>query len=262
MKFKTQKDKHGAMMIAGVVLALLGVIGFKLMHPPAPPLEADGCTSPIVRNTVIILDHSEAISEQTQAEIVARSLAAVVDKAEVNERITVFRVSELSKKRMEPIFSQCKLPSDGNRLTEGVKVIAKNYQKRFLEPLKEALRVAPDNAKESPVAQAIIDVSLSQYLRGQTNRLLVFSDLMEHNDKSFSLYSCNTHHDVIDEFRRFRRGAQERPAFRNTAIQLNIIPRKGLTEGALKCRDKLWPWFFGDDEGANASLSTDYLPGA
>jgi hypothetical protein len=24
----------------------------------------------------------------------------------------------------------------------------------------------------------------------------------------------------------------------------------------------LWPWFFGDDEGANASLTTDYLPGA
>jgi hypothetical protein len=262
MKFKTQKDKQGAMMISAVVLAFLVVIGYKLMHPPGPPLEADGCVSPVVRNTVVILDHSEAVSEQTQSEIVARSLAAVADKAQVNERITVFRVSELSKKSMEPIFSQCKLPQEGNRLTEGVKAIAKNYQKRFLEPLKQALQVEPDNAKESPIAQAIIDVSLSQYLRGQTNQLLVFSDLMEHNDKSFSLYSCSPHHDVIDEFRRFRRGTQERPAFRNTAIQLNIIPRKGLADGALKCRDKLWPWFFGDAEGANSSLTTDYLPGA
>jgi hypothetical protein len=258
----TTKDKHGVMMISGVVAVLLAFVVFKVANPPPPPAGADGCVGPVVRNTVVILDHSEMLSEQTQSEIVARSLAAVADKAEVNERITVFRVSELSKKKMEPIFSQCKPPSDGNRLTEGVKVIAKNYQKHFLEPLKEALQVAPDDGKESPIAQAIIDVSLSQYLRGKANTLLVFSDLLEHNDKSFSLYSCNPHHSVVDEFRRFRRGTQERPAFRNTAIQVNVIPRKGLSEATLKCRDQLWPWFFGDDEGANASLTTDYLPGA
>jgi hypothetical protein len=54
MKFKTQKDKQGAMMISAVVLAFLVVIGYKLMHPPGPPLEADGCVSPVVRNTVVI----------------------------------------------------------------------------------------------------------------------------------------------------------------------------------------------------------------
>jgi hypothetical protein len=258
----TTKDKQGVLMIGGVAALLLAFVIFKIARPPAPPAAADGCVGPVMRNTVIILDHSEVVSEQTQSEIVARSLATVTDKAEVNERITVFRVSELSKKKMEPIFSQCKPPSDGNRLTEGVKVIAKNYQKNFFEPLKQALQITPDNAKESPIAQAIIDVSLSQYLRGTANTLLVFSDLIEHNDKSFSLYACNPHTNLVEEFRRFRRGAQERPAFRNTAIQLNIIPRKGLSEGTLKCRDKLWPWFFGDDEGANSSLSTDYLPGA
>jgi hypothetical protein len=51
------------------------------------------------------------------------------------------------------------------------------------------------------------------------------------------------------------------PTFKNTAITLDFIPREGIGQNTLRCRTGFWAWFFGDNEGTNASLTPDYLPG-
>lgn len=248
-------------MMAGAAVVVIAIFGAKLVAGNKPKPGPDGCVTPTVAETVIVLDHSETLSDQTRNEITARAMARVRDHVATNERVTVFYVSEVSKKSLVPAFSRCKPPQDGNRAFEDVKGIAKTYQTAFLEPLENVLRAAPSNAKESPIAQALIDISLSQYLRGKRNTLLVYSDMLEHTPK-FSLYSCVDPQKSVALFRLARKGAQERPKFSQTSVVLNIIPRLDISKATLKCRDEVWGWFFGDSEGKASRLDLDYLPGA
>ena len=120
--------------------------------------------------------------------------------------------------------------------------------------------MSPGDTHESPIAQALTDISLSHYLRGRSNTLVVFSDLLEHTAQ-FSMYRCSSATDPVKAYRETRRGALERPSFRNTRIVVNLVPRFGYGVETLRCRDQFWPWFFGDSQGEQASVTFDYLPG-
>jgi len=255
------KDISGFKIIASVVLALVAAVGLKLaLGTPAKP-GPDGCVGKVVANTVIVLDHSETLTQQTLAEISTRAMAHVLSNAQVNERITVFNVSDHSKKELLPTFSRCKPPQEGSRLYEGTRGLEKAFRTTFFEPLQAVLKTAPVDAKESPIAQALIDISLTHYLRGEQNTLLVFSDMLENTPK-FSMYGCADAKQAVARFRESRKGGQERPRFRHTNISLNMIPRLDIAKPTLKCRDQVWEWFFGDNEGVGARSNIDYLPGA
>jgi len=258
----SKKDKQGVLLMVGAGTVAIAMLGATMVLGKKPKPDADGCVGTPVSNTVIVLDHSESLADQTRAEISARAMSHVKDKVVANERVTVFTVSSISRKSLTPIFSRCKPQREGNRLYENTKGLEKAFDKLFIKPLEDALRSPPENSKESPIAQALIDVSLSQYLRGGNSALLVFSDLMEHTPPKFSLYSCADAARTVASFRDARRGAQERPKFASTAVYLNVVPRIDLPKASLKCRDQLWPWFFGDNEGAGAKTEIDYLPGA
>jgi len=257
----SEKDKKGVVLIALVVAALLAVVGVKLAIGTPPKAGPDGCIGNATLNTVIVLDHSEALTEQTRSEISARALAHVREKAQTNERVTVFTVSELSKKSLVPAFSRCKPPEEGNRTYQDTRSLTKAFNRDFLEPLQAVLKEVPANSKESPLGQALIDISLTQYLRGERNSLLVFSDMLENTPK-FSLYTCVNPKNAVASFRESRKGGQERPKFRHTSVSLNMIPRLDISKSTLTCRDQVWEWFFGDNEGAGSGSGIDYLPGA
>jgi hypothetical protein len=254
------KDKKGLGLIAAVIAALIIAAAAQVAMANKSKAGPDNCTGEVTANTVLLLDYSEQITDQTLDEIVARAMSHVDKQVRVNERVSVFAVSELSTRSLKPIVSLCKPPADGNRLVENVQQIHKRFRSDFEQPIRAALSTKPSDLKESPIAQALTDISLSQYLRGSTNTLLVFSDMLENTPK-FSLYRCADPEKTIAAYREARAGAVERPEFKNTEVKLNIIPRLDLPRTTLKCRDQLWPWFFGSNTGAAASLSVDYLPG-
>jgi len=250
------------MMMVVATLVMVAFFIAKLARGNVDKPGPDGCVGEPVASTVIVLDQSEVVSEQTTNEIVARALAYIQNRVSTNERVSVFKISDISRTALHPSFSRCKPRQDGNRLVEGTKGMKKGFERDFLQPLQAALSTPPTNGKESPIAQALIDVSLSHYLRGERSSLLVFSDLMEHTPSKFSLYPCTDSSSVIAHFRDSRKGAQERPKFTNTSVYLHVIPRMDLPRPSLQCRDKLWLWFFGDNEGSGAKAEFDYLPGA
>jgi hypothetical protein len=256
----SKKDKQGYLLIAGMVLLVVAFFGFKMSQDNKPKPGVDNCLGAVTANTVVVLDHSEEVTEQTRREISARAMAYILDKVKPNERVSVFTVSDLSKNALTPLFSRCRPPDDGNRLVENTRLLHKRFVESFEKPVRQALTPAPMNSKESPIAQALTDISLSQYLRGETNTLVVFSDMLENTSK-FTIYGCQSAATVVSRYRESRRGAQERPAFKNTNVSLNLIPRPDQSKEVLRCRDQLWSWFFGDNSGPNAGLNVDYLPG-
>jgi hypothetical protein len=157
-------------------------------------------------------------------------------------------------------MSLCRPRSTGSELTESVRLIRQRYSETFARPIDSVLNKIRGTGKRSPIAEALLDVSLSHYLAAPRNTIVVFSDLLENTDR-FSMYNCSSPEHAISAFRESRGGGRPRPAFRNTKIYLNIIPRMDYRPEVWHCRDVFWAWFFGDDTGEGAGVSTSYLPG-
>ncbi|MEM5330369.1 hypothetical protein VSR34_27735 [Paraburkholderia sp. JHI2823] len=248
-------------IVAGVsIILLIGLLVASRFTKPAP-VDAMGCGQEITGKTVIVLDTSDDVAAQTRQEIIDR----VKDRIERNVRdgdlVSVFTVSELSKKNLVPAFAYCKPRRTGNELTENTRVLERTYVTKFEKPLQAVVQAPIEGSKESPIAQSLIDLSLSDYVRssGKTN-LIVFSDMMEYTDR-FSLYKCGVGNQAIKSFRDSRGATVARPTFHNVNIELNIIPRSGTSAAVGRCRDTFWAWFFGDDDGPGARFSPSNLPG-
>jgi len=255
----SRKDWQGIRMISGVVVVLLAAFGIGAWLQSKPKPADDNCVGVPHSSTIIVIDNSQAITEQTRREIIARSQAYIRDSVRNNERVSVFRISASSADSLVPVLSLCKPPNSGNALIEDERAIARRFRDRFEVPLRTALEQPPTSSEASPIAEAILDLSLSEYLRADTNSVVLFSDLLE-NTPNFSLYGCKSGDDAIRAFRESRRGARERPRFRNARITLHVVPRTSLSANTTpSCRDRFWMWFFGDNEGG--SLVPDYLPG-
>jgi len=65
----SKKDIHGLWILAGVGVALAALFAVKLGLDAKPRVGSDNCVGPIMANTVVLLDHSEQITEQTRAEV-------------------------------------------------------------------------------------------------------------------------------------------------------------------------------------------------
>ena len=252
-------DRHALRWLIGVLGIVAVVVGYAL-YTRDPVVD---CTDPTANasNTVLVIDRSESMSAQTIVEIEARALAHVMARP-VGERVSVFAVSDSSTNALLPLFDGCrtKTGSEANPLTEDGRRLERRFRENFLGPIATELRREVVGSRTTPLAQALTDLSLGSHLRGRENHLLVFSDLLEHT-AGFSLYSCRDARSVIGDFRAARRGAVERPTFSNTSVQLHIVPRGGVSDATIRCRDRLWPWFFGDSSGNSAGVSIAHLPG-
>jgi hypothetical protein len=260
MSALSKKDRQGIGLIALVVVIAGLLIAYNLSLSSRAKPDALNCISPVTKKSVFVIDQSDSIPGQTSIEILRRIRNAITSDVSANELVTIIQITDGSRTHLEPIFSKCKPAEDGNELTDNVRQIRKRFADEFEKPLEAALATATPKSSTSPIGEVLIDLSLSDYLRGVTNRLFVFSDLMQ-NSANTSLYRCSDSKQAIAEFKARRAGAVERPTFKNTAISLNFIPREGIGREAVRCRTGYWSWFFGDNEGPNASLTPDYLPG-
>jgi hypothetical protein len=74
------KDKKGLWVIAGVIGALAAVFAAQVTFGNKPKAGPDNCVGEVVTNTVVVLDYTEQITDQTRDEITARVMAHIHDK--------------------------------------------------------------------------------------------------------------------------------------------------------------------------------------
>jgi hypothetical protein len=256
----SKKDQQGLFLIAGVAVLVVLAFAFGYHQSNRPKLDGRSCPADIARATVIVIDRSDDTPSQTLDEMVARTRRFVTEVAQEGELVSLFEISGASRTSLKPVFSACMPQRDGSDIYENRRKIQRAFVDRFARPLEAALAAKPVRSDSSPISEAVIDLSASEYLSAPVNRLIVFSDLLQ-NSPNASLYGCSSARSAIADFRSHRAGAIERPTFRNAAIELNIIPREGIGRATVACRDGFWAWFFGDDEGSDAGLTTRMLPG-
>lgn len=257
----TKKDKQGLGLIAGTAAVLLGLFAVNREIQSRERPDTDGCLQRVTRNTVIVLDRSDSTPVQTRREIQKRAMDWIKDSTLEGERVSVFGVDAATHTSLAPVFARCRPKSRGNQLYQNDRRIRREFDSLFVAPLSAILNSPDGTSGRSPIAQALIDLSLSAPMRSDTVALLVFSDLFENDPPRYTLYSCTDPASTVTAFRRGRTGMQERPSFKNLRARLNVIPRAGMSRTAVRCRDALWLWFFGDNAGESASLDVLYLPG-
>jgi len=254
-----RKQAYAMFAIGGLVLvAILAAFAYERGKPKP---DQNGCLGSGTRKTVIIIDHTDGVAAQTQEAIVDRAVTFVAEHVHVGELVSLFVVDDASRQSLTNRLSRCKPKSDGNPLIEDPEANKRAARKVFEEPLRGILNAPVGQARESAIAESLIDLSRTRYLRAtESARLVLFSDLQQ-NTKALRIPRCDNAEEGIQQFRDARKGAVERPEFRNVAVYLNIVPRSNLTRANLQCRDRFWQWFFGDNEGPGATLVPDYLPG-
>ena len=191
-------DRKGYLMIGGVAACLVALFGARFYLGAVTRADADNCVGTPTSNTVVLLDRSEWASTQTLEEIRARTLAHV-EARPANERVSVFEITDRSTGDLRPLFSRCrpKREGEGNRAIENTRQLKTKYEQSFLEPLRNAMDTVIVGSASSPIAQTVTDLTLSQYLRGEENHLLIFSDMLE-NTSGFSLRNRAT---MVDRIR-------------------------------------------------------------
>lgn len=255
---------HERKLATGIFASCASIVlaGIFLMQATKPtPVDDIGCSAAPQSSTVVVLDRSEQIPQQTQDEILRRVSHTIDSAVEVGELVSVFTIDDLSQRQLLPRFQRCKPASDGSELYRNVSAIRRAYVTKFDEPLKASLREQFVTAQRSAIAEAIIDLSRTDYLRRKGGaRLMIFSDLLQHTSAA-SIYGCTNPQQLITDFVAARAGATERPRFENVEVQLHTVPRTGLPPDAVTCRGRFWNWFFGDNSGVRATVVFDMLPG-
>src|SRR4051794_28881881 len=94
------KDRQGMMIIGLGAAALVAVGIFAQLNKPPERDQETGCTASVPSATVILLDHSEGMPEQTQREIEKRVVDFVTNKTPTESRISMYAVSDSSSQAL------------------------------------------------------------------------------------------------------------------------------------------------------------------
>ena len=251
MSLTPRQQQNINWLVGWGILAILGG-GFLYQSNQDQP-GPDLCVGEPTKSTVVVLDRTEGIAEHTQDEIVHR----VTTGLRTGERVSVFIIDDLSSKSLIPQFNKCKPDVKVNQVISAVGAEKKKAEIQFDDPLLTILRAPVTSASQSPIAEALVDLSRSQYLAASSGtRLMIVSDLIQYTSQG-SIYSCQDGKQFVESF------AQKhgRPTWRNVDVQLHEIPRKELTKANRQCRNYFWNWFFGDNKGSEAGMTLMQLPG-
>lgn len=268
-KDKSVKDRAAIDKLSYMGLSLIIVLAVILFYAgKEKPDPETNCFKKIDRKFAIILDKTDFIPKQTQVEITKRAWHSIVENGQTGDLISVYEITQDSLSDLTPTFSMClpKMGKDANEMVENGRVIDKKFKEKFEAPLLEIISKNTGQAQNSPIAEAITDINLSDAMRDvRQGRILLFSDLMQHSS-NVSTYKCQNAAVPIAQFRKSRQGSVEpRPLFKNVYVELHVIPRLGITELDSKCRATFWNWFFGNMERtdkAKIGISMLDLPGA
>jgi hypothetical protein len=247
-----------ALMLVLLALVVGGTVVQRKMPSLAYALTVVPCGDQIDSELTVLVDLPGKLSESGRLEMRAR-LERLVGEAHAGvRRANVFVTWPVPGDAGRPLLSMCTARSPLAWLLP-LRQNDPQIKTRFLGAIFTSEK--PRNTQHVALTQVVSDISSSQFLRAPANKLAVFSTMIEQSPR-FSLLACQDVDETIRTYREARAGGVQRPAFRNTSIELDVVPDVRVTRAVASCREQFWNWYFGDFEGEGTHLSRDYLPGA
>jgi len=146
---------------------------------------------------VIVIDQSEELSPSHKVQVEQMISELVLDEkiVPVGAHVSIYVfgkddfMSDGSGQRILPSLNVCRPISDGNAFTSNRKKIDKNFQSKFLLPIRagisQSIKVA--HGERSPIIETVQYVSnlktITSLAKTGKNKLILVSDLLQHSEE-------------------------------------------------------------------------------
>jgi hypothetical protein len=255
------KDRMGALLVAAALAALaaMAVAGFMLRPPPTDAATLCRTDQPLQAHTYILVDATDRLEPRHR-----RKLRAIVaqERARLHpyERLSIASLRADRPQEPRLVFSLCD-PGDGrdaNPLYQNTRRAQARWKEAFGDALDRAVRRAGGGraAQSSPILAGLRAIAADPDFGQETpqRRLVLVSDLLEHDPPRFSLYETGA------DFARFRaRAPSNEPAdLTGIAVRVALLDRPEQAPRQAAAREDFWRPYF---SAANArSVTFDPSP--
>lgn len=254
---------RNALGIALIVLAMLvmaGLAGAALMLRAPPTDAATLCRTdtPLGAHTIVLVDSTDRLEARHR-----RKLRAVLaqERARLGQydRLTIMRINVRRPQEPSILFSKClpQPPEDTNPLFQNARITQETWDQEFADALDSALRSASSGGPQraSPIVAAVRAVAADPEFGTEIprRRLVLMSDLLEHNPQGFSLYVPDA------DYAAWRAASPNGPPDLSR-VDLRVVPidRPDNTERQTHAMEQFWTAFF--DAADVQSVSIDPAP--
>lgn len=215
----------GLIIFAMLALGGLTAAGVLMRAPPIDEESLCRTDAPLRAHTIVLVDATDRLEPRHRRKLRA-VLAQERERLEQYDRLTVMRLNVRRPQEPVVVFSKClpRPPELTNPLFENARMAQARWDEAFEDVLDRALRSAQSGggARSSPIIASLraaaLDASFDDDI-GQ-RRLVLISDLLEHDPEGFSLYVSGANFSDWDA----REGA-EAPDFSSLALRVAPLDR-------------------------------------
>jgi hypothetical protein len=254
------RNALGVVLILLAMLALGGLGGAAMMLRP-PPTDAETlCRSdtPLAAHTIVLVDATDRLEPRHR-----RKLRAVLAQERARlaqyDRLTVMRLNVRRPHEPTILFSKClpRPPEQTNPLFENAHMIQTRWEEDFAAALDTALRsaAASGRAHASPIVASLRAVAADPDYDAAIprRRLVLVSDLLEHDPQGFSLYVAGSNYSTW-----IAQAHNGPPDFARVDLRIVPLDRPEQAERQAAALEQFWPAFF--DAADVRSISIDPAP--
>lgn len=248
-------------VLIGLALAVLGGLASAALLLRPPPTDATAfcrMDEPLAAHTIVLVDSTDRLEARHR-----RKLRAVLaqERARLGQygRLTIMRINVRRPQEPSIFFSQClpRPPEQANPLFENARMVQATWDEEFAQALDSALRSAGSGGPQraSPIIAALRAVAADPEFGSEIprRRLVLVSDLLEHNPQGFSLYVPEANYAA------WRASAATGPPdFARVDLRVIPIDRPDSAEDQVRAIEDFWPAFF--DAADVQSVSIDPAP--
>lgn len=254
------RNALGVVLIALALVVLGGLAGAALWLRPPPTDATTLCRTdaPLAAHTIVLVDSTDRLEARHR-----RKLRAVLaqERARLSQydRLTIMRINVRRPQEPSILFSQClpRPPEQTNPLFENARMVQATWDEEFAQALESALRSAGSGGPQraSPIIAALRAVAADPEFGAeiQQRRLVLVSDLLEHNPQGFSLYVPDAN------YADWRASSPNGPPDL-ARVDLRVVPidRPDHAERQAYASEHFWPAFF--DAADVQTVSMDPAP--
>jgi hypothetical protein len=235
----------GLGLIALAVLALGGLTAAGVLMRPPPIDEETLCrTDASLRaHTIVLVDATDRLEPRHRRKLRA-VLAQERERLAQYDRLTVMRLNVRRPQEPVVVFSKClpRPPEQVNPLFENARMAQARWDEAFEDVLDRALRSAQSGggARSSPIIASLraaaLDAGFGEDI--PERRLVLVSDLLEHDPEGFSLYVSDANFSNWDA-----RDGMDAPDFSGLAVRIAPLDRPEQATLQSDAVDNFWSPF-------------------
>lgn len=245
-------------LAAMLVLGGLGAAALALRPPPTDAETLCRTDAPLAAHTIILVDATDRLEGRHRRKLRA-VLAQERGRLAQYDRLTVMRLNVRRPQEPAILFSKClpRPPEQTNPLFENARLVQARWDEDFAAALDRALRgaAAGGTARASPIIAGLRAAAADPDYDAAIprRRLVLVSDLLEHDPDGFSLYVADANYSTWRA-----QAAYEAPDFSRVALRIVPLDRPEHAARQAAALEHFWPAFF--DAADVQSISVDPAP--